>query len=196
MASPAQVTGTTDWAMVRERWLIENLDPSREKPYTLRKCAMDHGVAYQTVRNRACTERWRVELNRRQRARSEAAIEEAQSRFSTDEAEVRANHASMLDVVIGRFWRDIEAAGGIDFENLPAKQRAEIFTLLLKSHRDALGFASTTRVDHQLGGDATAREMQSRLREFLGEMQKAAAKDGATEEPTGEASITNGPGES
>lgn len=181
MASP-ESTDKNDWTLIRERWIIENLDPERAMPYTLKEAASDHGVAYQTVRNRASQEGWRHELRDRQRERSRDAIEKAKSRFAFVEAEIRGTHAYILEHLSGALFDGIEEAGGLKTAELTEKQKVELLVLMLKGQREALGLATTTRLEHGFGGDPIQRETQNRLREFMRRWQAASEDDDPTDE--------------
>lgn len=84
-----------DWAKARDDFIAQNLDPTRERPYTLRDVARSWGVSYSQVRHHASKEDWYEALREQAQLRSEEAIERTRSVYAEMEAELRERQANL-----------------------------------------------------------------------------------------------------
>jgi len=89
-----------DWAALKERYIVENLDPQRDRPYTAAELAKDFQVSVHTVRGVMAKEDWRGELRSHQEKRSEEAIARTRTIYADQERELRDRQAN-----IGRLWQ-------------------------------------------------------------------------------------------
>ncbi len=126
-----------DWDGIREDFLLQNLDPSREKPYTLGACAKSWAVSVSAVERHSRKEGWRDELRVRAKAQANANIERRQETYAEVEAEIRQRHAT--------FCRGLIAKAGIKFTSItdPRKltvdQMLKMLTFAMPEEREARG---------------------------------------------------------
>jgi hypothetical protein len=135
-----------DWLAVREDFIVTNLDPELDKPYTYRDVAKKWGVARETVGLHGKAEGWREELAARAKARSDASIEAQQRKFADKEAAIREKHANVAMALTAKAVVKLQ---NINAEDLTTDQMIKILQFSLPEERDARGIpriAQTTIV--------------------------------------------------
>ena len=147
-----------DWDDIREDFLLQNLDPSREKPYTLGACAKTWAVSVSAVERHSRKEAWRDELRVRAKAQANANIERRQETYAEVEREVRERHAT--------FCRGLIAKAGIKFnsitdpEILTVDQMLKMLTFAMPEEREARGMPKYHQVSGLTATDPE-REMET-----------------------------------
>ena len=91
---PRKRVSKVDWSAAKTRYIAENLDPTRESPFTMIDLARDLKVREQTVRVHAMNEDWRGELRSQQAKRSDEAIARTRTAFADAERELRDRQAT------------------------------------------------------------------------------------------------------
>lgn len=127
----------TDWVKVKNRYLQENLDPSRVEPYSLKAVSKETGLDYGSVRRHAAKEKWRDELAMRIKERDDAAIDGIQVEADYSEFEVRSRHIDLAQLLqekgLARL-KEIEMAGDIS-----VKDAIELVKLGVNIERQSIG---------------------------------------------------------
>lgn len=129
-------TSKTDWGAAKAHFIATNLEPGREKPYTLKELAADWDVSYDSVRDHSAKEGWSQELTDAVADRDSKAIALLAEDSSFDEYEVRSRHAT-----VGRFMiaRGVAKIQTIEPEQLSIKEAIEMTRLGIEMERKSVG---------------------------------------------------------
>ena len=147
-----------DWDAVREDFLVQNLDPARETPYTFAACAKTWGVTRPYLSKKATEQDWRAELRVRAKAQADASVERRQETYAEVEREIRERH--------GAFCRGLVAKSAIKFnsldkpEDMTIDQMLKMLAFAMPEEREARGIPKYHHVTNVVAGDPE-REMET-----------------------------------
>lgn len=130
-----------DWARVREDYIVQNLDPNRERPYTLKEVAEKWHVSYGHVRNIASEQKWREQLREHAQKRADESIEEARKAIAFDEAEIRVRQqklARLAQALAGKKLQEIVNDPDLIAKMSP-REATELLRIGLDQERNAVG---------------------------------------------------------
>jgi hypothetical protein len=148
-----------DWDAIREDYLIQNLDQSRDKPYTISGCAKTWGLSRSAVENHAKKEEWREELITRAKAQANANLERRTETIAQVEREARKRHANFMKGLISKAalkFNSIEDPA----KDLTVDQMLKMLQFALPEERAALGIPKYLSITTTTPTD-TEREMET-----------------------------------
>lgn len=148
-----------DWDAVREDYLIQNLDQSRDDPYSFRSVAKTWGVCRASVENHAKKEGWRDELLVRAKSQADANLQRRQDTYAEVEREARKRHANSMKGLISKAARKLISIKNPE-EDLSVDQMLKMFQLALPEERAALGIPKYLSIQTTMSTD-TEREMET-----------------------------------
>lgn len=127
-----------DWDAIREDYLIQNLDQSRDTIYSFRAVAKTWGVTRQTVEVHAKKEGWRDELLVRAKSQANENLQRRQDTYAEVEREARNRHAKTMKGVLAKAARKLISIKD-PAKTLTIDQMLKMFQLALPEERAALG---------------------------------------------------------
>jgi len=129
-------TAPIDWPALKEEWMAENLDPKRERNFTLKALALRHSVAEGTVRNKASDGSWRKELKDRAKERAEILAKETKKRGMFNELEVRER---LFKLGRGIQSKGLEKLQELTTSDFSAREAIDMLKLGVDIERRAIG---------------------------------------------------------
>ncbi len=148
-----------DWDAIREDYLLQNLDQSRDTPYTISALAKTWGHHRSTVEKHAKAESWREELITRAKAQANANLERRTETIAEVEREARTRHAA--------FCRGLVAKSMIKFNSLKdpendisVDQMLKMLQFAMPEERASLGIPKYVSITTHTPTD-TEREMET-----------------------------------
>jgi hypothetical protein len=146
-----------DWESMREDFLIQNLSPDREEPYTYAQIAVKWGLKVETVRGHAGKNKWREELRIRAKQQSDAAIAKHQETFVEMERELRDRHAKFTRGLVAKAMVKFNS---IDAESMTVDQMIKMLQFAMPEEREARGLPKLMQVADMTPTDAN-RQMET-----------------------------------
>lgn len=176
-----------DWDAIREDFLIQNLDPTRETPYTYAACAKTWGVTRKTVSKHANVEKWRVELQVRAKAQADATVDRRQDTYADAEREVRERHVGLMRDLIEQATVRLNSIKNP--KKLTINQMLKMFQFALPEEREAMGMPKYVQVqslmttDPERGMETPGARIARRRaeREVKAELLEILSKAGVTD---------------
>ncbi len=182
-----------DWDPIREDFLLQNLDPAREEPYTLVAVAKTWGVSRSALDKQSRKEHWRDELIVRAKAQADASIDRRTETIAEVEREARARHATFMKGLIFKAAQRFKEIKNPK-KDLSIDQMIQMLRFALPEERAALGIpkylsiTTTMPTDRDRELETPGRRIERRRleravkKELLALIVRAAEEDG-DEEP-------------
>ncbi len=148
-----------NWSAIREDYLLQNLDQSRELPYTMSACAKTWGLHRTTLDKHAKKEGWRDELITRAKAQADANLERRTETIAEVEREARKRHANFMKGLILKAAQRFKAIKDPEKE-LTIDQMIQMLRFALPEERAALGIPKYVSITTIMPTDKD-REMES-----------------------------------
>lgn len=136
--NPKKHKPKNDWIAIREDYLVQNLDPQAEKPYTVAACAAHWGLNRKTIERHSEAEDWRGELRKRQAAISDARIEAHTDGFMEQQREIRKRHAMVAQGLISKAAKKLGSIKKPE-KQLTVDQMVKMLTFGMAAEREAHG---------------------------------------------------------
>ena len=175
-----------NWAQIRSHWIKRNLVAGATTPYSLKRCAEDHKVSYQALRNRASKEGWRDQLRAKAEELADEAIERTREAAAIDEAEIRTRQVRLAQVGSNLAERALKAVleeAEVGEDDLALLKRGDVkdWGMLLRNcleqERKAAGLADRFEVEHDPrkdDGHLTPQQLIARQRRKRGLVERLA----------------------
>jgi hypothetical protein len=148
-----------DWDAIREDYLIQNLDQSRDTPYTFRAVAKTWGVSRSSVEGHAKKEDWRAELITRAKVQANANLERRTETIAEVEREARKRHAQFCRGLVAKSILRFNAIENPATE-ISIDQMLKMIQFAMPEERAALGIPRYLSVQTTTPTD-TEREMET-----------------------------------
>ncbi len=148
-----------DWDAIREDYLLQNLDQSRDLPYTISGCAKTWGLSRSAVENHAKKEFWREELITRAKAQADANLERRTETIAEVEREARDRHANFMKGLISKAAVKFNSLKDPENE-LSVDQMLKMLQFAMPEERAALGIPKYVSIMTTTPSD-TEREMET-----------------------------------
>lgn len=149
-----------DWAAIREDYLVQNLDKSKTRKYSINALAKTWGVTRKSIDRHAKAEDWEGELRRRTKAISDARIDIVQDSIIEEQRKIRKRHAMVAKGVISRAAERLAKLKKTEISKLTVDQMIKMLAFGFTAEREAHGMPKFIQIQDVTPTDP-AREFET-----------------------------------